>query len=1061
MLSVRLTTVIFIFFFTVWHHFSPPTLHPESHLIDSFTVTFHHHIPIAFLLNMPKSNSKFLNTRLNLFLTLLILLSGDIELNPGPFSICTYNIRSLTNPLHYTFLSTLAVDYAIHLFCITETWISPNTTNFELNSCRPPNFSLYSFPRAAPPKSTSIVGGGTAFLLHNSCSVLSTSSHFYKSFELSSITFKSAKSKLTVHNIYRPPPSSSTKCRNFVPFSQFLSDFTDFLSSTCTTPHDFIITGDFNIHTDCPSNSDATKFLSLLSSHNLSQFVNFPTHVTSKHTLDLLIAPSNSALNPTVSYCPTSVSDHFPIITSLSLSRPPPPALVTRFFRCLKSINISKFELDISSSKLLTNPSSSLSELVSCYNNTLSSLLNKHAPLKSKIVSQKPSNPWFTPALHDLKSSCRRLHRIWSSTHSATDLSNLRSATNHYHASILKTKRSYYNSLITSSKSNAKFLWNTINKLLLRHPVKTLPSSENSSELSNTFASFFSDKISNLRSHLQTSPSTLSPHSPPPSSPSSLTDFTPASTDEIAKLISSSNNSTCELDPIPTSLLKKCPVLIPTITNIVNLSLSTGIFPDQFKSCSVHPLIKKPNLDKQTLSNYRPISHLSFLSKLTERVVKARLSQHLSSNRLLNSYQSAYTKFHSTESTLLSVHDHIIKSTSKRQLTALCLLDLSAAFDTIDHDILLHRLSNWFGLSNTAHFWFRSYLSSRSFTVSILDSSSSPIRLLYGVPQGSVLGPLLFTLYTTPLSHLIASNSNVSHHLYADDTQLYTSFSVSDSSSGLSALESTISSVSSWMSANFLSLNPTKTEFLLIGNRPQLSKANNTVLSLPNNITIQPVSSARNLGIIFDSELSFSQHISSLSKSCFYHIRNLRRIRSSIDLPTATTIAVSLIHSKLDYCNSLFLNLPNTQLDKLQFILNSAARAITSASKYSRITPILKSLHWLKIKERIQYKILSLTYSTIQFNQPSYLRNLLTVQNKINTRSSSSVTLIRPSNPSNLMITNRSFTYTAPFLWNSLPLDLRLPSDVTSPGQTPILSMSPSVFHKRLKTYLFNLSFPP
>ena len=135
--------------------------------------------------------------------------------------------------------------------------------------------------------------------------------------------------------------------------------------------------------------------------------------------------------------------------------------------------------------------------------------------------------------------------------------------------------------------------------------------------------------------------------------------------------------------------------------------------------------------------------------------------------------------------------------------------------------------------------------------------------------------------------------------------------------------------------------------------------------------------------------------------------------------------------------------------------------AITPASKYSRITPILKSLHWLKIKERIQYKILSLTYSTIQFNQPSYLRNLLTVQNKINTRSSSSVTLIRPSNPSNLMITNRSFTYTAPFLWNSLPLDLRLPSDVTSPGQTPILSMSPSVFHKHLKTYLFNLSFPP
>ena len=122
----------------------------------------------------------------------------------------------------------------------------------------------------------------------------------------------------------------------------------------------------------------------------------------------------------------------------------------------------------------------------------------------------------------------------------------------------------------------------------------------------------------------------------------------------------------------------------------------------------------------------------------------------------------------------------------------------------------------------------------------------------------------------------------------------------------------------------------------------------------------------------------------------------MRKIRSSIDLPTATTIAVSLIHSKLDYYISLFLNLPNTQLDKLQSILNSAARAIISTSKYSRITPILKSLHWLKIKERIHYKLLSLTYSAIQFNQPLYLRTLLNIQNKLNTRSSSSVTLIRP-----------------------------------------------------------------
>ena len=141
---------------------------------------------------------------------------------------------------------------------------------------------------------------------------------------------------------------------------------------------------------------------------------------------------------------------------------------------------------------------------------------------------------------------------------------------------------------------------------------------------------------------------------------------------------------------------------VPTV-HVVHILLytllGTGVFPDNFKSSSVIPLLKKYNLDKEDLSNYRPISHLSFLSKLTERVVKNRLTQHLSSNNLLNSSSLPTYKHHSTESTLLAVHDHIIKAMSQQKVTALCLLDLSAAFDTIDHSILLHRLSSWFGLS--------------------------------------------------------------------------------------------------------------------------------------------------------------------------------------------------------------------------------------------------------------------------------------------------------------------------------------------------------------------------
>src|SRR5271157_2609425 len=145
------------------------------------------------------------------------------------------------------------------------------------------------------------------------------------------------------------------------------------------------------------------------------------------------------------------------------------------------------------------------------------------------------------------------------------------------------------------------------------------------------------------------------------------------------------------------------------------------------------------------------------------------------------------------------------------------------------------------------------------------------------------------------------------------------------------------------------------------------------------NYSITPVESARNLGIIFDSNLSFDKHISNLSKACYFHIRDLRRIRPTLDFDTARTIATSLVHSKLDYCNSLYYNLPQSQLKRLQAIQNSLARCVTSSSRFQHITPGLKSLHWLKVEQRIQYKLISLTYSSLQHNNPLYLRRLLTL----------------------------------------------------------------------------------
>ena len=252
----------------------------------------------------------------------------------------------------------------------------------------------------------------------------------------------------------------------------------------------------------------------------------------------------------------------------------------------------------------------------------------------------------------------------------------------------------------------------------------------------------------------------------------------------------------------------------------------------------------------------------------------SRLNSHINSSYTSNDYQSAYRKFHSTKTALLKIHNDILLSMDDGRVTALTLLDLSAAFDTIDHTILLRRLGNWFGVSGKALDWFKSYLTGRSRRIKLGNCLSSRSDLSFRVPQGSVLGPLFFTLYTTPLSSLVYGHA-IPHHLYAHDSQLYVSFLSGDSAAALNGLQSCLASVQSWMSTNKLKPNPDKTEFLLIGNEQQRSKY---IAMFPIEllgVETYPAKSARNLGVIFDKIFNFRSHISAICSSCIYHIRDL------------------------------------------------------------------------------------------------------------------------------------------------------------------------------------------
>jgi hypothetical protein len=345
-----------------------------------------------------------------------------------------------------------------------------------------------------------------------------------------------------------------------------------------------------------------------------------------------------------------------------------------------------------------------------------------------------------------------------------------------------------------------------------------------------------------------------------------------------------------------------------------------------------------------------------------------------------------------------------------------------------------------YGISGSALALISSYLSNCTQSVSINSTLSSPSPVLTGVPQGSVLGPLLFSLYTSPMS-LIFKNSKVSYHLYADDTQLYISFQSSDSVDSLITISSTLDLVHSWLTSNRLTVNPSKTEYLLIGTPQQRSKVTSTSVTFCGN-QITPTKSCRNLGFIFDSDLSLKKQISTVCQSSYFQIRQIRQIRSSLDINAATMLANSLVSSRLDYCNSLYYGLPESTLLPLQRVQNSLARVVLPYIKRSdHITPALTKLHWLPIKQRITFKIATLTFKTLQNKQPSYLHDLLHVHTPSRSLRSSNLNLLEiPRIDSETG--RRSFSFASSSVWNSLPLSLRSVQTLTT-------------FRSQLKTHLF------
>ena len=955
--------------------------------------------------------------------------------NVLPLTLCSVNARSVKSK-SADFIE-LVVNSSADLVAVTETWLTDKDSAARLEII-PYGYKLINQSRLGR------AGGGIALLYRDSISIKKIRGKEEISFEFAEFIVKSGSFSTRLVIVYHPPYSEVHPITD----RAFLTEFTAYLESIILSVEPLLIVGDFNLHVDDPNDAVAVAFLDTLESLNLEQHVTGPTHVHN-HTLDLAITRQSDTVllrQPKVGYL---FSDHAPIFCSLKSVKPRLSAK-SHTYRKIKAVDVAALKDDLSVSPLCKDSFTQLDDLVNCYNTTLSFLTECHAPLHTRTVVNRPLVPWIDDDIKSAIRARRKAERKWRANKNAENLAAFKRGKNYATKLMNSARCNYYSDFIGANSTDQGKLFRAAKSLLSEPKTLLLPNGVDAATLANDIGDFFVLKVKDIHMKLNdiTLPS-VTDYSTSCSADVTLKEFNILSVVDVKELISRLPKKTSCLDPMPTSLVLQCSEeLLPVITVIVNMSLQSGQFAGEWKKAMVTPLLKKCGIDL-LFKNLRPVSNLAYISKLIETAVANQVQSHMFRYGLYPVLQSAYRQCHSTETALLKVRNDILLNMNKQHVTLLVLLDLSAAFDTVNHVILLERLKSKLGIGGTVLSWFRSYLSGRSQRVVVDHKISKTFHLECGVPQGSCLGPLLFNIYVSCLFQVI------DHHLpdvhcYADDSQLYLSFSPKSSSSqdaAVCAMEACIADIKKWTQHNSLMLNDDKTEFIIIGTRQQLAKVDVVDIRVGNH-NINKSKSVRNLGAWFNDTFDMSQHVSNLSGASFYQLHNIRRIRKYLTQEAAESLVHSFVTCRIDYCNSLLYGLPNCQLAKLQRVQNAAARLVYRESKFCHITPLLMRLHWLPISFRIRFKIALLTYKAINGLAPSYITELISIKSssRYSLRLDSELRLNTLIHKSYATLGDRSFTMAAPQVWNSLPISIRKATSINS-------------FKGQLKTHYYHLAY--
>ena len=934
-------------------------------------------------------------------------------------SVATVNVQSFGSKFD-AFIDFLC-EFKLDIIAVTESWIKclSEHQKSELNMC---SMDADILPRKGR------IGGGVALVYNSDLAVKRIKKVCSSSMELGLWSVSTGNTTLHVVALYRPP-SSLVK--------DFLDEFSDVVSDLLANYNNCVLMGDFNIHYNKHDDPNCVAFRDILDSFDLIQVVTCPTHRLG-NTLDFIVLENNSTLvcadDPKDLFY---ISDHSFVVTTLNVSRPQPKQ-ETVIFRKIKAIPSELLRGDLEKLFDAGKLPDDLHSLVQYYDKTLASLLDKYAPLVTKKITSKRVVPWFDDTAKTMKADRRRLEKVWKRTRLQEDWVNFRVCCSIYLKHLYMCKVECYQSKIEECGNDSKKIYNTINGLINTTSSNPLPD-EPPDLLANSFADYFYNKIKKICDELDQ----CELYTPSLKDVPSMKTFQPVTETFVAKLLSEMKPTTCASDPCPSVIIKSNKDLLTTvITKIINLSLGTSTFDESWKQATVLPLLKKSGLDR-VYSNYRPVSNLPYLSKLVEKSALSQLNQHFSEHALLPDYQSAYRASYSTETALVRLHHDILHRMERQQITSFIALDLSAAFDTVNHEVLLQVLDARFGVKDEVLKWADSYLRPRSFSVQVPGCTSARREIPFSVPQGSCLGPVLFSTYSSTLEDVIPQDIGVRG--YADDHGLDIAFTPTtvDEERACASLELCCDNIIKWMHMNRLKINTSKTEFVYFGGARQMDKCALHQITVGDSVVTRSTN-VKYLGVKLDQNLTLKEQVSSKCGLAMANIKKVRSIRNYISVALCNQIVVALVLSHLDYANALYNGLPKCTLTKLQRIQNVAAKLVLGRKQQDSSRQSLADVHWLPVKYRIMYKICMLVYKCLTGNAPNYLKSLISVKvYRPGLRAESQGPFLDPPKVKHETFLKRSFAYSGPLYWNKLPLEIRT-------------SSSEIHFKNLLKTHLFS-----